>query len=156
MANLVAYFSCSGVTAHVAQKLANVLKGDLFEIVPKDPYTSADLNWNNSKSRSSIEMNDPHSRPEIASHNDQLDQYDTIYIGFPIWWYTAPTIIHTFLESYDFSNKNIVVFATSGGSGLGHTIQDLQKTCPKAHFIGGQRLNANISEQQLKAWIKEF
>lgn len=116
---LVAYFSASGVTAKAAKKLAEVAGADLFEIRPAVPYTSADLNWMDKKSRSSVEMNDPAFRPAIAGKMEGMEQYDVVFVGFPIWWYVAPTIINTFLESYDFSGKTIVPFATSGGSGMG-------------------------------------
>ena len=118
---LVAYFSASGVTAKAAWKLSEVIGADLYEIKPEVPYTSADLNWMDKKSRSSVEMNDPASRPSIAEKLQGMEKYDVVFVGFPIWWYVAPTIIHTFLESYDFSGKTIVPFATSGGSGMGKT-----------------------------------
>lgn len=118
---LVAYFSASGSTAQLAKTIAEVTGGDLFEIKPEQPYTSADLNWNDKKSRSSIEMSDPNSRPAIATTVKNMDEYDTVFVGFPIWWYVAPTIINTFLESYDFSGKTVIPFATSGGSGMGKT-----------------------------------
>ena len=118
---LVAYFSASGVTAKVAKALAEVTGADLFEIQPVVPYTNADLDWMNKKSRSSVEMSDPASRPEIGNKVPDMDQYDTVFVGFPIWWYVAPTIINTFLESYDFSGKTVAAFATSGGSGMGKT-----------------------------------
>ena len=116
---LVAYFSASGVTAKVAQALAEAIGADIFEIAPKVPYTEADLNWMDEKARSTIEMNDPSSRPEIESKRDNMSEYDTIFVGFPIWWYVAPTIINTFLESYDLTGKKIIPFATSGTSGIG-------------------------------------
>ena len=118
---LVAYFSASGVTAKVAETLAEAIGADIFEIEPKVPYTEADLNWMNKNARSTIEMNDPASRPEIAAKRDNMADYDTIFVGFPIWWYVAPTIINTFLESYDLTGKTIIPFATSGGSGIGKT-----------------------------------
>ncbi|HJC42939.1 MAG TPA: NAD(P)H-dependent oxidoreductase, partial [Candidatus Mediterraneibacter gallistercoris] len=116
---LVAYFSASGVTARVAKNLAGAADADLYEIRPAVPYTSADLNWMDKSSRSSVEMKDKSSRPELADTDADIASYDRIFVGFPIWWYTAPTIINTFLESYDFSGKTIILFATSGGSGLG-------------------------------------
>lgn len=116
---LVAYFSASGVTAKVAETLAEAIGADIFEIEPKVPYTKADLDWTNRQSRSSIEMNDPASRPAIAGVRDNMADYDTLFVGFPIWWYVAPTIINTFLESYDLTGKTIIPFATSGGSGIG-------------------------------------
>ena len=124
--SLVAYFSASGVTARAAKTLAEAAGADLYEIKPKTPYTKADLNWMDKNARSSIEMNDPSSRPEIADQNADIASYDVIFLGFPIWWYVAPTIINTFLESYDFSGKTIVLFATSGGSGLGKTVEKLK------------------------------
>ena len=123
---LVAYFSASGVTKKVAEKLAALVNADIHEIKPKVPYTKADLNWMDKKSRSSIEMNDKTFRPEIVKEDLNLSSYDTILLGFPIWWYVAPTIINTFLENYDFSGKRIVLFATSGGSGFGNTIKELK------------------------------
>ena len=123
---LVAYFSASGVTKKVAEKLAALVNADIHEIKPKVPYTKADLNWMDKKSRSSVEMNDKAFRPEIVKEDLNLSSYDTILLGFPIWWYVAPTIINTFLENYDFSGKRIVLFATSGGSGFGNTIKELK------------------------------
>ena len=123
---LVAYFSASGVTAKVAETLAEAIGADIFEIEPKVPYTEADLNWMDKKARSTIEMSDPASRPEIAVKRDNMKDYDTIFVGFPIWWYVAPTIINSFLESYDFTGKKIVLFATSGGSGFGKTVDGLK------------------------------
>lgn len=120
---LVAYFSASGVTKAVAERLAKESGADLFEIIPKQPYNEADLDWMDKKSRSSIEMNNPASRPEIAEKLLNMDEYDTVFIGFPIWWYVAPTIINTFIESYDFSEKTIIPFATSGGSGLAEQLR---------------------------------
>ena len=124
---LVAYFSASGVTAKMAKALAEVTGADLFEIQPVVPYTNADLDWMNKKSRSSVEMSDPASRPEIGNKVPDMDQYDTVFVGFPIWWYVAPTIINTFLESYDFSGKTVAAFATSGGSGMGS--QEIRTIC---------------------------
>lgn len=139
---LVAYFSASGVTRKVAEQLAQVAGADLFEIRPVVPYTDADLDWRDAHSRSSVEMNDPHSRPEIAETLRNLDDYSVIFLGFPIWWYTAPTIIHTFLESYDFSGKTILPFATSGGSGFGKTLEALKPLCaPSVKWQPGRMLN---------------
>ena len=123
---LVAFFSCTGTTKKVAENLSKAIGGDLYEIVPTKLYTNADLNWTDKTSRSSLEMNDKNSRPEIATKVSNMEDYDTIFIGFPIWWYVAPRIINTFLESYDFSGKKIIVFCTSGGSGLGNTVADLK------------------------------
>ncbi len=134
---LVAYFSASGITAGVAKKLAKEANADIYEIKPSVPYTKADLNWQDKNSRSSIEMSDHNSRPEIADKNADISKYDTIYLGFPIWWYIAPTIINTFLESYDFSGKKIILFATSGGSGFGKTVQNLQLSAADCKIIEG-------------------
>lgn len=153
---LVAYFSASGVTAKAAWKLAEVSGADLFEIKPEIPYTSADLNWMDKKSRSSIEMNDPSSRPGIADRLPDMEQYDIIFVGFPIWWYVAPTIINTFLESYDFSGKTIIPFATSGGSDLGRTNDKLQPSCSGATLLKGKLLNGEVSEGTLKEWMEDL
>lgn len=155
MKTLVAYFSASGVTKSKATELAKVLNADLFEIEPSIPYTKADLDWMNKKSRSSIEMADANSRPEIAKKLDNMSDYDTIYIGFPIWWYIAPTIINTFLESYDFSGKTIITFATSGSSGMGKTNEVLQKTCPKATFKEGKVIT-RMNEKDLANWVNSL
>lgn len=153
---LVAYFSASGVTAKAAKKLAEVSGGDLYEIRPKVPYTNADLDWMDKKSRSSLEMNDPSSRPEIAERVPDMGKYDVIFVGFPIWWYVAPTIINTFLESYDFSGKTIVPFATSGGSGFGRTNDKLKPSCPGATLTEGKMLNGRYSEDSLRKWIEDL
>lgn len=137
---LVAYFSASGVTKKAAEKLAKSEGADLFEIKPKVPYTKADLNWMDKKSRSTVEMKNPDLRPEIAEKLENMADYDTVFVGFPIWWYVAPTIINTFLESYDFSGKTIVPFATSGGSGMGRTVEVLKPLCPGAHFEEGKMM----------------
>lgn len=126
---LVAYFSATGTTAKVAETLADAVGADIYEIEPEVPYTEADLNWRDANSRSSIEMNDPLSRPAIAGKRDNMADYDTIYVGFPIWWYVAPTIINTFLESYDMTGKTIIPFATSGSSGMGKTNEKLLRSC---------------------------
>ena len=139
---LVAYFSASGNTASLAKKLAEAAGADLYEITPAVPYTSADLNWQNKQSRSSIEMNDHSSRPAITGTDANIAAYDTVYLGFPVWWYIAPTIINTFLERYDFSGKKIILFATSGGSGFGKAVQNLQPSAPGAEIIEG-RVNPN-------------
>lgn len=153
---LVAYFSASGVTAKTAKALAGAAEADLYEIQPQIPYTQADLNWMDKKSRSTVEMNDPDSRPAISGSVPGMEQYDVIFLGFPIWWYTAPTIIKTFLESYDMAGKKIVLFATSGGSGLGDTARTLQKVCPKAEFKGGKLLNGRQSRESLTSWIESL
>ena len=142
---LVAYFSASGITAGVAEKLAKEANADIYEIKPAVPYTKADLNWQDKNSRSSIEMSDHNSRPEIADKNADISKYDTIYLGFPIWWYIAPTIINTFLESYDFSGKKIILFATSGGSGFGKTLINLKSSTVDAEIIEG-KVNPTLNE----------
>jgi len=139
---LVAYFSASGVTRHAAECIAEEQGADLYEIQPAEPYTSADLNWNDRSSRSSVEMDDPTSRPDLADTNCDIAAYDEIWIGFPIWWYTAPHIILSFLEAYDFSGKTIQPFATSGGSGFGATNNDLQASAPDATFLPGKMASA--------------
>lgn len=151
---LVAYFSASGVTESAAKTLAKTIGADLYEIKPEIPYSKADLDWRNKNSRSSVEMNNPDSRPKIADKNANIGEYDTIFVGFPIWWYTAPTIIKTFLESYDFSGKTIVPFATSGGSGMGKTAEDLSKTAPLAKVKSGKMLNGRLSADELKEWAE--
>jgi len=153
---LVAYFSASGVTAKMAQTLSEAIGADLYAIEPEVPYTKADLNWMNKNSRSSVEMNDPASRPEIAGKRDNMDEYDTIFVGFPIWWYVAPTIINTFLESYDFTGKTIIPFATSGGSGMGKTNEKLQPSCPGAKLIEGKVWKKNAKGNELAAWAEEL
>ena len=151
---LVAYFSASGVTAKAAESLAAACGGDLYEIKPAVPYTSKDLNWQDKRSRSSVEMNDPSARPELADGNLNLTTYDRIFLGFPIWWYTAPRVIQTFLESRDFTGKTIILFATSGGSGLGKTAEDLASSCPGAVIKGGKMLNGRQSESELRQWAE--
>ena len=151
---LVAYFSASGVTKKAAEKLAAAAGGDLFEIEPEVPYTSADLNWMDKKSRSSIEMRDKSSRPAIVKKPLDLSEYDSIFVGFPIWWYVAPAIINTFLESCDFSGKKIILFATSGGSGFGNTVKELQASAPGAQIVGGKILNG-ASEKDLQELIEK-
>ena len=148
---LVAYFSASGTTARAAQSLAKA--ADLYEIKPAVPYTAEDLDWNNKQSRSSVEMNDKNSRPALADRDAPVAGHDVILLGFPVWWYTAPTIINTFLEAYDFTGKDIVLFATSGGSGLGQTAADLSHSCPGAHIRNGKLLNGNPSEASLRQWV---
>ena len=141
---LVTYFSASGVTAKTANKLAKEVDGDLFEIEPKEKYTSADLNWMDKKSRSSVEMNDPASRPEIAKQVENMDMYDTVLVGFPIWWYVEPKIIDTFLDSYDFAGKTVIPFATSGGSGIENVEKNLQKEYPNINWGKGKLLNGSV------------
>ena len=150
---LIAYFSASGVTAKVANMLADAVGSDIHEIRPKVPYTKEDLNWMNKKSRSSIEMNNKSIRPEIAECNVQIDDYDVIFLGFPIWWYVAPTIINTFLEKYDFSKKKIILFATSGGSKFGKTVEELKVSVSSdTEIIEGKLLNGKQSIASIKAW----
>ena len=151
---LVAFFSASGVTKGAAQRLAGAIGADLYEIKPAVAYTRADLNWMDKKSRSTVEMNDPACRPALADRDADIPAYDRIFLGFPIWWYTAPSIIRTFLESYDFSGQTIVLFATSGGSGLGKTAEDLASSCPGAVIKGGKMLNGRQSESELRQWAE--
>ena len=150
---LVAYFSASGNTAKAAKALAKAAGADLYEIKPAVPYTGADLNWMDKGSRSSVEMSDKNSRPALADTDAPVAEHDVIFLGFPIWWYTAPTIINTFLERYDFSGKTIVLFATSGGSSLGSTAAALQSSAPGARILDGRLLNGRLSEGDLKAWV---
>ena len=150
---LVAFFSASGTTKKVAQMIAEEVKADLFEIEPKVPYTKADLDWMNKKSRSSVEMSDKKYRPEIMKKKMDMSYYDEILLGFPIWWYVAPTIINTFLESYDFAGKKIVLFATSGGSGFGNTVQELKPSAPEAEIVEGKLLN-RATDKDIDALIK--
>ena len=150
---LVAYFSASGVTEKMAKTLAEVTGADLFEIQPAVPYTTADLDWMNKKSRSSVEMSNPDSRPEIGNKIPDMGQYDTVFVGFPIWWYVAPTIINTFLESYDFTGKKIATCATSGGSGMGKTDSILKKCAPNADWKEGKRFGS-ADKNALKAWAE--
>lgn len=145
---LVAYFSASGNTARLAKKLAEAAKADLYEIKPAIPYTSADLNWQNKQSRSSIEMSDHSSRPELADKSADIAAYDTVYVGFPVWWYIAPTIINSFLESCDFSGKKIILFATSGGSGFGKAVENLKNSAPNAEIVEGK---VNPSDMDIRA-----
>ena len=153
---LVAYFSASGVTKRAAENLAAAAETDLYEIRPAVPYTSADLNWMDKSSRSTIESKARSSRPELADKDADIAAYDRIFVGFPIWWYTAPAIIKTFLESYDFSGKTIILFATSGGSGLGKTAKDLEECCPGAVIREGKLLNGNPSRDALKEWAAQM
>lgn len=150
---LVAYFSASGNTAKAAKALAKAAGADLYEIKPAVPYTGADLNWMDKRSRSSVEMSDKNSRPALADTDAPVAEHDVIFLGFPIWWYTAPTIINTFLERYDFSGKTIVLFATSGGSSLGSTAAALQSSAPGARILDGRLLNGRLNEGDLKAWV---
>lgn len=150
---MVAYFSASGVTAKVADMLADAVGADIHEIRPKVPYTKADLNWMDKNSRSSVEMNNKAFRPEIAESNIQIDGYDVVFLGFPIWWYVAPTIINTFLESYDFSGKKIILFATSGGSKFGKTVKELKvSVSADVEIVEGKLLNGEQSIVSIKTW----
>lgn len=152
---LVAYFSATGTTKKVAQNLAKAVNADIYEIKPLTPYTSADLNWHDSNSRSSVEMNDKSARPEIVKDAFSVKDYDTVYLGFPIWWGTAPRIIYTFLDSQDFAGKTIIIFATSGSSSIGNTDKDLKQSLPaSAKIIKGKTLNGNPSVEELTEWIK--
>ena len=150
---LVAYFSASGVTRGVAQNIANSIGADLFEIKAKQPYTSADLNWTDKQSRSSIEMKDKTSRPEIEVTVSNLNDYDTILIGFPVWWYTAPTIINTFIESLDLSDKTLIPFCTSGGTGISGCERDLRNEYPQYNWKEGRRFTGDETEETIKNWI---
>ncbi|MEA5002494.1 MAG: flavodoxin [Christensenella sp.] len=153
---LVTYFSASGSTAKVARQIAKAAQADIFEILPETPYTAADLDWQNKNSRSSVEMTDAGSRPAIATRVDNMEDYDTVFLGFPIWWYVAPTIINTFLESYDFSGKTIIPFATSGGSGFGRTVEVLKPSCSDtACWQTGKVLNGS-SEKAVDKWVQGF
>ncbi|MDM8288235.1 flavodoxin [Slackia piriformis] len=153
---LVAYFSASGVTERVARTLASAIDADLYQIEPQKPYTAADLNWNDRASRSSVEMNDEHCRPEIANSVAHMDAYDTVFVGFPVWWYVEPRIIDTFLEAYDFSGKTIVPFATSGGSGLGKAPQRMQQIATGSTVTAGKLLNGRPSADSLRAWAESL
>lgn len=155
---LVAYFSASGTTARAAKALAKAAGADLYEIRPAVPYTRADLNWTDRSSRSSVEMNDRHFRPALADPKIpiSIDKYDVIFLGFPIWWSAAPTIINTFLESGDFTGKTIILFATSGGSGLGQSAANLRPSAPGADIVNGKVLNGRLSEESLISWIKHL
>ena len=151
---LVAYFSASGVTAKVAEKLSEAIGADLYAIEPEVPYTKADLDWMNKKSRSTIEMNNPASRPAITGKRDNMNDYDTVFVGFPIWWYVAPTIINTFLESYDLTGKTIIPFATSGGSDMGKTNEKLLPSCKGAKLLDGKVFKASVSGADLAKWAE--
>ena len=153
---LVAFFSASGVTAKLAEKLASAIDADLHEIKPEVSYTTADLDWTNKKSRSSVEMNDKAFRPAVANMVEDMNQYSIIYIAFPIWWYIAPTIINTFLEQYDLKGKKIIPVATSGGSGMGNTNKELAPSCAGADLRDGKVFSVHTSESKLKAWAEEY
>lgn len=153
---LVSYFSASGVTAKVAGKLAEEIGADLFKIEPKDFYTDADLNWQNSRSRSSVEMNDRNCRPKIASRVENMGQYDVVFVGFPVWWYREPSIIDTFMEDYDFSGKKVIPFATSGGSSIGDSGKNMQALAQGAKVAEGKRFVSNVSGKALADWASEW
>ena len=153
---LVAYFSASGTTAKVAKDLAAAVGADLFEIAPEQPYTSADLNWQDKKSRTTFEMNDESCRPAIAGTVANMADYDTVFVGFPVWWYVEPRIIDTFLEAYDFSGKTVVPFATSGGSGLGQAPRRMQSLAPSAKVLDGRMLNGRPSKNELANWANSL
>ena len=150
---LIAYFSASGVTEGVAMQLAEVTGGDLHKIQPEQPYTDADLDWRDKQSRSSVEMKDKSSRPAITNKLANMQDYDVVYVGFPIWWYTAPTIINTFMESYDFKGKTVIPFATSGGSSIKKACEDLKTAYPEVNWKEGKLLN-RTSKKELDTWVK--
>lgn len=153
---LVAYFSASGVTKSVARNLSQTAGADLYRIQPEVPYTSADLDWMNKKSRSSIEMNDPASRPAIAAEDLDISSYDVVFLGFPVWWYMAPTIINTFLETYDFPGKTVIPFATSGSSGIENCEKKLQQQYPSINWKSGKLLNGHPGQDVLDSWVKSL
>lgn len=152
---LVAYFSATGTTMEAATKLAKVANADLHEIVPAVPYTPADLNWRDKKSRSTLEMEDKSRRPAIANKVENMEQYDTVFVGYPIWWYIAPTIINTFLEQYDFTGKTVIPFFTSGGSGAGETMRYLRPSAPGANWVDPKNLNY-MGEGEMKSWVESL
>ena len=151
---LVAYFSASGVTKTVAEKISKAVEGDLFEIEPVEKYTDADLDWMDKNSRSTIEMNDRSFRPPVKNKVENLEDYQKVVIGFPVWWYTAPTIINTFIEENDLTGKEIYVFCTSGSSGVDGSLNDLKKTYSNLNFVSGKRLTTSIGEGEISGWIK--
>lgn len=150
---LVAYFSATGTTEGVAEHIAAGLHGDLYEIVPKEPYTDADLNYNDDDSRTTTEMNDPDARPTISGSVENMDQYEIVFIGYPIWWGEAPRIVSTFVEGYDFSGKTIVPFCTSGGSGIGSSASDLEELTGGAQWLDGQRFDGSDSQDVVMEWV---
>ena len=150
---LVSYFSASGVTKGVASKIADTTGGDLFEIEPVNKYTREDLDWTNKQSRSSVEMSNPTSRPEVKNKVSNLNEYDTVLIGFPVWWDLAPTIINTFIEENNLENKKIYVFATSGGSSVNNSFDTLKNTCSNLNFISAKRLSSSVSDNDIASWI---
>ena len=154
MNKIVCYFSCSGVTKSVASMISNTLNTDIFEIEPSIPYTREDLDWTNKNSRSSIEMNDKSSRPSIKSSGD-ISKYDTVIIGFPVWWYTAPTIINTFIESNNFDGKKVYIFVTSGSSSVDGSFNDLKEKYPNTNFISARRFTSGVSREDILSWIND-
>lgn len=153
---LVAYFSATGTTSKVAERLAEAIGADIFAIEPEVPYTDADLNWRDKQSRSSKEMSDKAFRPAVAQKRDNIGDYDTIYVGFPIWWYVAPTIVNTFLESYDLAGKTIIPFATSGGSGMGRTNEELKPSCSHSTLLDGRVFKVTAARAELAAWAESL
>jgi hypothetical protein len=154
---LVAYFSASGVTSQIAQSLANAINADLYEIKPEIPYTKKDLNWKNPFSRTTKEMHNKKSRPAIIHQNLDINKYNVIFLGFPIWWYIAPTIVNTFLESYDFTNKTIILFASSGGSGFGKTVDNLMNSVDQSTIIKeGKILKDHVGQDELIEWVQSL
>ena len=153
---LVAYFSASGVTAKAAETLAQAVNADLYEIQPEKPYTRADLDWTNRQSRSSVEMRDPDSRPAFFKRPLDLEAYDVVFVGFPIWWYVAPTIINTFLESFDFTGKTIVPFCTSGSSGISSSVSSLKPLTSGATWLEGQRFGGGVSDETVMEWVRSL
>lgn len=153
---LVAYFSATNTTEVVAEQIANGLNADLYEIVPAEPYTDADLDYNDNNSRSTLEMNNPDARPAISGSVENMEQYDIVFIGYPIWWSEAPRIVSTFVESYDFSGKTIVPFCTSGGSGIGSSASNLEQLTSGATWLDGQRLNGSDSQDTIMEWVSSL
>ncbi len=153
---LVAYFSASGVTAALAQRLAGAIEADLYEIKPEQIYTKEDLNWKSKTSRSSVEMKDRNCRPAIEGRVENMEQYDTVFVGFPIWWYREPSIIDTFMEAYDFTGKKVIPFATSGISGMGDSSQNMQELAAGAKVVEGKRFASNASADKLKKWAQSL
>ncbi len=153
---LVAYFSASGITENLAKKLAGAIGADLFEIAPEGPYTKADLDWMDKKSRSTIEMNDRSCRPAIRTKVENMAQYNVVFVGFPVWWYREPSIIDTFMEAYDFTGKTVVPFATSGGSGIGDSGENMQSLAAGAKVLEGKRFGTRVSEKELCQWAAEW
>lgn len=153
---LVAYFSATNTTEGVAEHIANGLNADLYEIVPENPYTDADLNYSDNNSRSTVEMNDPSARPAISGSVENMEQYNVVFIGYPIWWYDAPRIVSTFMESYDFAGKTIIPFCTSGGSGIGDSAANLEQLTSGARWLEGRRLNGGASQDEVMEWVNSL